>query len=239
MFATSNNCRRAASYEDCVKLFAAVPANTRAAGWNENNRPLDNIRKHHMRVERCRDGDHFDVVLYHTVMARFFRPANGEHVVWYNLDPRQTSKQFTSNVLMHSERKQYRTTDGRMVNVGLYSEASGSFPVKLTFVDGRLDAARSTDAPNPLAPTTSPERKAQRKAFRAWLRPYQAMATIMEGRYMYCDWRTVISAFCSGIEFDPTDLAMALKYKGEKFVVNACYPLGDVLHYEPSFWEKQ
>lgn len=228
------NCKAMLSYEDCARLFMS-PANLRRTGWEPDTRPLDNHRKTHLRVKRGPDGSYFDVVLYQTAMARYFRPVGNTHDVWYNTDPRQTSQQFNWNVLGHGEQWKLRTTEGIDVCVGMNKNASGVFPVRLHYVNGLLDVANSCDAPLLLRPTTSDERKAERKAFRAWLRPYIAMSKIIDGRYIYCVWSEVICAFTVDAGFDPTNLAMALKYKGVNFVVNACYPLGDVIQYHKSF----
>jgi hypothetical protein len=236
-----NNCKRIQSYADCVQLFHDVPANTRRAGWNENNRPLADIRKHHMRVE-CKTNPlsgqaFFDVVLYHTSMARFFEPSNDTVDVWYNCDPRHTSQAFNWRVLLHDSRRDYATTDGRRVAAGFNKNALGEFPVRLHFVGGKLDVANSQDAPNVAGKRTSPERKAIRKRFKEWLRTYHAMSKIMDGGVQPINQAEVRAAFERDSEFDPTQLALFIKAYSVEDAVNAFYPLGDVIHYDPSFTE--
>ena len=234
--ANVSNCDRLESYEDCVELFT-TPANLRRQGWGPDKRPLDDLRKTHMRVERG-DG-YYDVVLYSTAMARYFKPEGNTREVWYNCDSRNTTTDFNYRVLRVSEHGvSERTTDGRRVKVGFNKHASGLFPIRLHYVDGKLDTSKSQDAPCKLPSTTSTERKQDRRDFKKWLRPYIAMAEIMpEARANYYYVHDVKAAFKEDRALDPDMFVGCINAKGGAWVVDRVYPLGDVENYEESFKE--
>ena len=233
------NAKRVRSYQACVNLFMEPP-NLRRAGWGEDRRPLDGWRKSHMRVERGPSGEYFDVVLYSTPMARFFRPEpGGSSYVWYTPHGSQSSKAFMWHVLGLNTTGNYRlTTDKRKVLVGMRPRAN-DFPVRLHIVDGRLDVSGSQDSPELDRTSTSPERVRQRKEFKAWLRPYQAMGAVIEDERVITNYHRVAGicrkAYTEQMEFDPTELSVYIKRNGVQSLVDALYPLGDVDHYNPSF----
>jgi len=236
------NAKRVRSYEDCVELFKA-PANLRRMGWGADKRPLDGVRKTHMRVERGPDDTFFDVMLFRTAMARYYKPetidGHDHREVWYNVHGSQSSSTFQWNVLgFHKLNHVRETTTGTEVIVGMNPEAHGVFPVRLHLVDGKVWVDRSRDAPAKMASTTSAERKEERKAFKKWLRPYEAMSKIVTGHgKLVPTWKMVqdLNRFYITKElFDPTDLCAYIQATGIAQVVNAVFPLGNVENYNPS-----
>jgi hypothetical protein len=236
----TDNAERVRSYEDAARLFEK-PANLRRMGWGENRRPLDGVRKLHMRVERGPDAAYFDVVLYRTAMARYFKPVDVTRDVWHNVHGSQSSSTFQWSVLGFSPSDYTKTTtEGKRVLVGMNPNGSGVFPVRLHLVNGKLDVANSTDAPAQLRNTTSPERKTERRAFIKWLRPYEAMSKIMDGGRLVPTWQLVTElkrVYITKELFDPTDLCTYIRSTGIARVVNAVFPLGDVDNYNPAFKE--
>lgn len=208
-----------------------------SGSWRDNERPLGTDRAHHYRVVRNSD-ESYDLVLYQTPMVRYFKPTGGETVVWVHTDPRQTSTQFLYHVAGFGCRRQYWTTDGRYVTVGLNPDGGGEWPVKLVFVGNRLDASRSVDLPNRMPPVTSPARRAERAEFRKWLKTYVAMAAIVDVNVFPAtsQVRQTVEALRRGAEVDPTPLLAAIK-RG-KNVVGMMYPTGDVVRYEESMKEQ-
>lgn len=244
--ANLSNAKSMYRYEDCDSLFLK-PANLRRMGWGADKRPLDDLRKVHLHVERGPMGDddkpdYYDVVLYQTAMARYFKPrmADGKELrnVWYNCHPSSTSREFQWRVLgIQGQALSKRTTEGKIVHVGVNKDAGTGFPVRLSYIDGRLSIPNSKDAPRQLPSTTSPERKEERKKFRKWLRTYEAMAKVMEPAKSWLRPFDTKDAYLNGTEFDPTDLCNVLREKGATYVVNEVFPLGDVANYDQPFME--
>lgn len=128
------------TYEACEKHFERTPR-PRGARWHEFQRPLGNNRQLHYRIEQGKD--YYDVCLYHTVMARFFKPlANGDRRVLYEADRRVTSKQFMWYILnVGDETVSCTTTYGSKVRVPIGFSLSET---DLWFdTDNRLDVERS------------------------------------------------------------------------------------------------
>ena len=229
----AHNASRAASYEDCVAHFEK-PANLSRMGWGKAKRPLDGIRKTHMRIE---EGEgYYDVILYRTAMARYYKPDGNKREVWYNVHDSMSSKQFQYHILrLDAAAFTQRNLDGVEVLVGMNPAQVGQFPVRLKYIDGKLDTSNSVDAPAKLKSTTSDERKAARKAFKKWLRPYEAMSKIMERGASYTNFRDIERHYMTNELFDPTGLAEYIQRNGISAAVDEVYPLGDVEHYNESF----
>lgn len=145
--------------------------------WDTDERPLDNARKHHYRIVQGIGEAHYDVCLYSTVMARFYKPAADGRMVQYNYHNRMTSHNFMWRVLglrthVHGVLS-LRTTDGRtvMVPIGTGSRFNAAFGASLWFVgDDVIDVARS-DHEVVTVPKYTPEFKAWRHAMREGLKP--------------------------------------------------------------------
>jgi hypothetical protein len=102
------------SYEDAHKLFEKT-AKPRGKDWTDTaERPLYNARSHHYRLVQRWDGDAYDVVLYATPMARYFRPEDdGKRVVCYDgHDGKTASNDFRWQVLGIGWLPKYTTTEG-------------------------------------------------------------------------------------------------------------------------------
>jgi hypothetical protein len=230
------------TYEAAEKLFRETPK-PRGAAWRDTQRPLDGNRKRHMRLEQ--GNGYFDVMLYGTPMARYYKPetVNGKEVreVWHNVHGSQSSSTFQWYVCGFSPNNYQKVdTENRLRLIGMNpcdGQASTMFPVRLRFVDGLLDVSKSCDCPAQLGSTTSDQRKADRKAFKKWLRPFEAMSKLEALGAHYMDARQVTQAFITNELFDPTRLACYIKVNGTQKVVDAIYPLGDVEHFNPSFKE--
>jgi hypothetical protein len=236
----TRHAKYARNYEECAAFFDK-PLGTRAKAWYENMRPLDNLRKPHMYVLRGKD--YYDVVLYSTSMARYYKPeqigTSEQREVWYNVHGSQSSSSFQWDVLGFGAANYTRkTTHGKEVLIGMNPEKSGLvFPVQLRLVDNLLYVAKSRDCPARLGDITSPQRKADRKAFKLWLRPFEAMSKVMEPGAVYVNWDTIRNAYITNELFDPTGLACYIKQNGAKAAVDKVYPLGDVPQYNESFKE--
>lgn len=86
----------------------------RSKKWEEWQRPLKNTTAHHYRIEK--HGDVYDLVLYHTVMARYHKPtAAGNELRQYMGHDSQTSKGFMWDVLGVSYFNRKQAVDGREV----------------------------------------------------------------------------------------------------------------------------
>jgi hypothetical protein len=244
MFAIkTHNCARIYSYEDAARLFN-FPLGTRRKGWAENMRPLDSVTKQHLRVEE--HNGYFDACLYNTPMARYYAPQRvleGDRMVevrevWYNLWDSQSASNFNHSVLGVSEETMRETTDGRRVWVGMNKKVSGFFPVRLLYVDGKLDVSRSKDAPIALGPHTSMKRIAQRKAFKQWLRPFQTMAVMAPDVVLYAfDVVRVRQTYEAGEMLNPDDIVGVFNHKGAAWIINQVYPTGDIPRMAEPFTE--
>jgi hypothetical protein len=237
MFTSFKNIKRVRLWEAADNLFLVKAPR----GWSDDERPLDAATKHHYRVRRSHDGGSCDLVLYHTPMVRLFRPDGGRREVWVHPDPRQTSSQFLWHAAGFSKYTASTTTDGRRVSVGINpgATASDGWPVKLVYINGKLDIAQSTDAPNSAGARTSPERKQQRKELRQFLQTYKAMGALMDGVPVFGS-RTAadcLQEIQAGNEVDPTPLASFIKDHSIDQLVNYVHPLGDVVEYDPPFKE--
>lgn len=137
MFSNPSGCARIRHHEDAERHFKqmALPK-SKSKYWEDHQRPLDDKRKHHYRLEQG-DG-YYDVVLYSTIMVRYYAPdKRGFSRVCYTYDERQTSTKFMWQVLgnWHNYRE-CRTTHGCSVEVPLYY---GSLGTDLMFApDGNL-----------------------------------------------------------------------------------------------------
>lgn len=175
MFSNVNGCARATSYEECDTHYVATPlprtSRRGATVWKENERPLDDARKHHYRLVQGDDAAYYDAVLYSTVMARYYRPKGEERRVCYNTDPRATSQQFMWSVTQHSKLREYTTGAGTMgwVPIGPGGRYSG-FGADLYFVRNHLDISRSNHRPIRV-PRMSDDLKAWKKEVKAGLAP--------------------------------------------------------------------
>lgn len=88
------------NYADAHNYFNKTSSPPRSKKWTSNERPLKNVSAYHYRLTRHRGGEFYDVVLYQTTMARFYKPtAEGHERRLYMGHYSQTSTSFMSDVL--------------------------------------------------------------------------------------------------------------------------------------------
>ena len=86
----------------------------RSKKWEEWQRPLKNASSWHYRIEK--HGDVYDLMLYHTVMARYHKPTDdGSELRQYMGHDSQTSKGVMADVLGVTYFNRRAATDGRVV----------------------------------------------------------------------------------------------------------------------------
>lgn len=191
MFGNVNKCFSARSFEECERVFNLTPEPTFSCGghnpWEPNERPLDDKTQHHYRIVRGPDEAYYDAVLYSTVMARYYAPAEGGRRVCYNNDARVLSGQFMWSVLQTGGRTPRKvTTEGKEVFVPIGHERryEQKFGADLWFTGPRsdiLDVSRSHHRPIEV-PRMSDELKAWKKDVRAQLAPvFELMKYSVEG----------------------------------------------------------
>jgi len=140
--------------------------------WADNQRPLKDNRSYHYRIERINGGEHYDVILHHTVMARYYKPTAEGRRVLYTGHPSNMSKQFMRHVLNVHHYNERTTTAGRTValpiaNRDSITDKGSTFSADLWLVDGRLiDVAKSSHTTH-YTKRMSPDDKAAHKRARA------------------------------------------------------------------------
>lgn len=181
------------SYEEAKKLFDKTPQ-PRGKDWCDWQRPLDDARKWHYRIERRGNPQaepaYFDICLFQQVMARYYKPeADGTRRVLYSSDDRQTSHGFMHDVLQVSTGwEDWFTPDDRKVFVPLWTSNSiydegERFCADLRFdAEGRLLVERSnhTGVYRKLA---SADDKATRKAIREAVQPFVTLALMRKPEF--------------------------------------------------------
>lgn len=145
------------NYRDADEWFTKtnpVKARKHPTRWPGNARPLKTSGFPHYRLLK---GDGlYDVVLYNTVMARFYAPTTNERgqeveTRYYVSHASQTSKGFMWDVLGIGVVNRMTDTTGveRMVPIGyggLYDPCEGGSPqfgARLVFIDGKLSVPDS------------------------------------------------------------------------------------------------
>jgi len=225
-FSDCRGCYPVHDWGMAAMRFSRTPQ-PRGKYWEPHERPLDNPRKHHYRLEK--GANYYNVCLYHTVMARFYEPTDEGTRVCYNYDGRTLSHQFMWRITNHARVMTYDTTDGRKVRVPVgYEDRYDGFGADLWLVNGKLDVSRSKH--RPIAKhVVSPELRAWRAGMRALLRPFfDLMAyTCEEAIQEYTPSRLGYS--------HPGKLSQLQNYSdarvwniAEKGIDPACYTLEDI-----------
>lgn len=102
---------RITNYAQAHAYFEKTKLPPRSRKWHSSQRPLKDTSSYHYRIEK--QADYYDLVLYHTVMARFHAPdAEGNELREYQGDGSQTSKGFMWNVLGVDELNKVRASSG-------------------------------------------------------------------------------------------------------------------------------
>ena len=149
--------------------------------WADNQRPLKDSRSYHYRIERLNGGEHYDVCLHNTVMARYYKPTAEGRRVLYTGHPSNMSKQFMRHVLNVHHYNERITTDGRLValpiaNRDSITDKGSTFSADLWLVDRHLiDVAKSSHTTH-YTKRMSPDDKATHKQARANMEPYVTLA---------------------------------------------------------------
>jgi hypothetical protein len=149
--------------------------------WADNQRPLKDSRSYHYRIERLNGGEHYDVCLHQTVMARYYKPTAEGRRVLYTGHPSNMSKQFMRHVLNVHHYNTRLTTDGRTVampiaNRDSITDKGSTFSADLWLVDRHLiDVAKSSHTTH-YTKRMSPDDKAAHKQARANMEPYITLA---------------------------------------------------------------
>jgi len=141
------------SYAEAQSVFNHRGA-VRSKRWAENERPLYKTY-YHYRVAKYED--RFDIVLYSTVMARYYAPTmvdgkQHERRLFMG-DNSITSKDFMDNVLNKCSWKRVENSQRGEVIAPVYNKAfmyDGDTPFSADFmyVDGVLDTTKSTHTPH-------------------------------------------------------------------------------------------
>ena len=141
------------SYADAQAVFNQRGA-VRSNKWAENERPLYKTY-HHYRVAKYED--HFDIILYSTVMARYYEPTmvdGKQHERrLYMGDNSITSKDFMHYVLGKDSWKRVENSQLGEVIAPVYNRAfmydgDEPFSADFMYVDGVLDTTKSSHTPH-------------------------------------------------------------------------------------------
>ena len=95
------------SYEAAQMYFMTKAKPPRSKKWADHQRPLRNTRLHHYRIEHHSQADGqewYDVVLYQTPMARYYKPEGSRRRVLLNGSGTNMSNQFRWSVLRYGRR---------------------------------------------------------------------------------------------------------------------------------------
>ena len=147
MLSNTNGCARIESYEAAERYFNATQQ-PRSKHWSDWQRPLDDARKYHYRLEQRTNS--YEVVLYHTTMATYHKPEpDGTRRVNYNWHESKTSSMFMSSACgIHSRTPTFTDTEGTQRHVPLAQHGRNGSPHDLWFdARGRLIVERSTHEP--------------------------------------------------------------------------------------------
>lgn len=161
------------SYEAAQKYFANKAKPPRSKRWAEHERPLRNTRLHHYRIEHHTQADGqewYDVVLYRTPMARYYKPEGSRRRVLLNGHNSNMSNQFRWSVLRYGRRFNTQAIFEGMEYTAIVpiharntiTDKGEQFCVDLWFDDYLLDVAASQHTRH-YTRKSSDEDKQQRK----------------------------------------------------------------------------
>ena len=157
---SSNQLQSIGSFARAKSYFESQPKR-KGTKWLAHQRPLraDNggARLHHYRIEKHIDEKYYDIVLYSTVMARFYAPeASGAERRLYMGHDSITSQQFMSNVLNKREVNYATPVGGDNDNtiMPIYHKPCQDigedkpFSLEVYVVDDKIDISRSRHTPH-------------------------------------------------------------------------------------------
>jgi hypothetical protein len=150
---TARSLPRVHSYADAEKVFNHRGA-VRSKRWAEHERPLYKTY-YHYRVAKY--DNHFDIILYSTVMARYYVPTLVDSRVHerrlYMGDNSITSKDFMHYVLGKNSWKRVENSQLGEVIAPVYNKSfmydnDTPFSADFMYVDGVLDTTKSSHTPH-------------------------------------------------------------------------------------------
>ena len=150
---TARSLPWARSYAEAQSIFNHRGA-VRSKKWMENQRPLYKTYFHYRVVKYL---NHFDIVLYSTVMARYYEPTmvdgkQHERRLFMG-DNSQTSKDFMNHVLNKCSWRRVENSQRGEVIAPVYNKAfmydgDEPFSADFMYVDGVLDTTKSSHTPH-------------------------------------------------------------------------------------------
>ncbi len=169
------------NYAEAHKYFEGRPKPPRAVKWDEWQRPLKDARSWHYRIERGTEGLWYDLVLYHTTMARYCKPdAEGnERRQYINYDS-QTGRSLLWDVAHVQGLQPVTDTEGveRIMPIHYRRLPDSSFSVDAWFTpSGKLMVEESVHTRH-FRVVSSAEDKAERKMYRQMFDPLLTMAAM-------------------------------------------------------------
>jgi len=150
---TARSLPRVHSYADAEKVFNHRGA-VRSKRWMENQRPLYKTYFHYRVVKYA---NHFDIVLYSTVMARYYAPTLIDSRVHerrlFMGDNSITSKDFMHYVLGKDSWRRVENSQVGEVIAPVYNKAfmydgDEPFSADFMYVEGVLDTNKSSHTPH-------------------------------------------------------------------------------------------
>ena len=150
---TARSLPWARSYAEAQSIFNQRGA-VRSKKWMENQRPLYKTYFHYRVVKY---DTHFDIILYSTVMARYYVPTmidgkQHERRLFMG-DKSQTSKDFMNHVLNKCSWRRVENSQRGEVIAPVYNKAfmydgDEPFSADFMYVDGVLDTTKSSHTPH-------------------------------------------------------------------------------------------
>jgi len=168
------------TYEEAEKQFNKRGA-VRSKKWAENERPIYKTY-HHYRVTK--HAEYYDLILYRTVMARYFTPTMVDGKLHerclYMGDQSITSRDFMHHVLGVSQGMSEILAEDKRVIAPVYYRASlhhdgEPFSADYLYVDGVLDTTRSVHTRH-FRKVSSKDDRANRAEMVKRFEPYIMMA---------------------------------------------------------------
>lgn len=180
MYANVRGLAGIPTYAHAEQFFAEVQPHSRCKKYSPHQRSLKPQRpsgNEHYRIEKRFDGEYYDLILYQTVMARYYKPNDdGSQRRLYNGHNTQTSKQFMYQVsgVWHTKLYDAHGPDDKVV-VPLYphnalTDRGDDFTADLTFINNELDLTRSKHTPHYRQVLTD-EDKENRARIKTLMRP--------------------------------------------------------------------
>jgi hypothetical protein len=110
------------NYAEAKRWWDTHPKPPRSKRWEDYQRPLYNTASKHYRLETMSPDEYIDVVLYHTVMARYYKPTpDGKQRRLYVGNDTITSRSFMCDVVgVNPWGNAEHTSDGRVVVAPIY-----------------------------------------------------------------------------------------------------------------------